>query len=195
MTQVHNVSRIALALVTGAAILVQLSYSLTVLHASVWNFFSFFTILTNIIVVIALLAPQVHLLRGAATLYIVIVGIFFALLLSGVEGAVDSTIPWVNFVLHDLTPIALVADWLIDPKPLRGTYLGIVAIWSIYPVVYLAYSLVRGAIIGWYPYPFLNPANGGYTQVAMISVAITISTIILGVALIAYGRYRTSLAR
>jgi hypothetical protein len=32
--------------------------------------------------------------------------------------------------------------------------------------------MIRGPIAGWYPYPFLDPANGGYGSVAAYIVAI-----------------------
>jgi hypothetical protein len=44
----------------------------------------------------------------------------------------------------------------------------------IFPVLYLVYVLVRGNSIGWYPYPFLNPALvGGYGGVAAYAAGIT----------------------
>ena len=47
--------------------------------------------------------------------------------------------------------------------------------WLIYPLIWLAYTLVRGAAVSWYPYPFLDPAHGGYGQVAVTSVAILVA--------------------
>jgi hypothetical protein len=41
-----------------------------------------------------------------------ITGVVFAVLLSGVN--VDAQIPWVNDVVHELFPIVVMADWLID---------------------------------------------------------------------------------
>jgi hypothetical protein len=42
-----------------------------------------------------------------------------------------------------------------------------------YPLAYLAYSLIRGPIVDWYPYPFLDPDEvGGYAGVAAYCVAI-----------------------
>ena len=37
--------------------------------------------------------------------------------------------------------------------------------WTLFPLIYLIYSLIRGAIVQWYPYPFLNAAKYGYEQV------------------------------
>ncbi len=39
--------------------------------------------------------------------------------------------------------------------------------------MYLVYTLARGPIVGWYPYPFLDPAHaGGYVGVALYCVGI-----------------------
>ena len=46
-------------------------------------------------------------------------------------------------------------------------------LWLAFPLAWTGVTLVRGALDGWYPYPFLDPANGGYGQVAVIAVAIT----------------------
>src|SRR5206468_2607658 len=46
--------------------------------------------------------------------------------------------------------------------------------WRAYPLVWTGYVLVRGAIVGKYPYPFLDPANGGYGMVAVYVVAILV---------------------
>ena len=50
--------------------------------------------------------------------------------------------------------------------------------------------MVRGAADGWYPYPFLDPANGGYATVAVMIVAITVGFLVLSGAMIALGRWR-----
>jgi hypothetical protein len=49
----------------------------------------------------------------------------------------------------------------------------------VYPVVYVAYSLIRGRLVGWYPYPFLNPATSGYTGILLTSIGILGLTLIL----------------
>ena len=48
-------------------------------------------------------------------------------------------------------------------------------LWLAFPLVWTGLTLVRGAIDGWYPYPFLDPVNGGYGTVAVTVVAITLA--------------------
>ena len=54
--------------------------------------------------------------------------------------------------------------------------------------------MVRGAIDGWYPYPFLDPANGGYGQVLITAVAVTIGFIAIAATIIWLGNRRREAA-
>jgi hypothetical protein len=137
------------------------------------NFFSYFTIQSNLIAVAVFLVgtarwrsdprPGWDMVRGAAVVYMTVTFVLFALLLSGTD--VDTTNAWVNTVVHQLMPIAVVADWLLDP-PRRQISFRDSLVWLVYPLAWTAYTLIRGPIAGWYPYPFLDPANGGYGTVA-----------------------------
>ncbi len=119
-----NVARLAFATVAIAA----MTYQFAMLNGPGYaqgNFFSFFTIQSNILAVGALFllvlvprerrTPLFDAARSAAVLYIAITGIVFALLLAGLQEELQTTIPWVDFVVHKLMPVVLVADWLVDP--------------------------------------------------------------------------------
>jgi uncharacterized membrane protein len=85
-------------------------------------------------------------------------------------------------------PIAAVLDWLYQP-PKSNLALKQIQYWLIFPLAYLAYTLVRGAIVGWYPYPFLNSANvGGYGGVLLYSLAISVLFFVVSVVLIMLGK-------
>lgn len=180
-----GVARLSLGLLGLVAITTQLLASIE-LGRNIPNFFSFFTIQSNILVALLLLligfcnlkgiTGNIAFLRGAATLYIAMTGVIYFLLLSGNEDALQTTIPWVNIVLHYLMPIAVVADWIFFPArhnvPFRRALL-----WFAYPFAYAVYSFVRGAVTGWYPYPFLNPVTTGWPNVVAISLIIAIAII------------------
>jgi hypothetical protein len=149
------------------------------------NFLSYFTIQSNLIGVAALFAaaatgarrpPWVDLLRGGAVVYLTVTLVVFALLLSGTD--VDTAIPWVNAVVHQVFPIVVIADWLIDPPstaiPFRRSL-----VWLVYPLGWVGYTLARGAITGWYPYPFLDPAGGGYPAVVASVIVILAFGVVL----------------
>lgn len=164
----------------------------TIVERGLWvpeNFFSYFTIESNIFAATILLISAffvfagkksgiLEFLRGAATFFMVVTGIVFAVLLAGIEGSVLTAAPWDNIVLHYLIPIAMAIDWIIDPPARQIAYKKAV-LWLLFPLTYLVYSLVRGSIVGWYPYPFLNPANGGYGQIAVTSVVILIGGLVM----------------
>ena len=150
------------------------------------NFFSYFTIETNILVVVTLLLSAVaiaagksnkfDLLRSATTVYILVVGIGFSLLLSGLDG-----VPWDNVVLHYIIPVAMLADFLTD-RPGRNLAFKKALLWLLFPVVYATYSLVRGGMTGWYPYPFLNPDISGAVSVVTTIVSLfALGTVLISV--------------
>jgi hypothetical protein len=145
------------------------------------NFFSYFTNLANLFGAGTLLmgawltfrrraSANGDLVRAIATVSMLVVGVVFSVLLRNVD--LGSLKPWINFVLHYLMPVVIVVDWIVQP-PLRMLRLRELVLCQIAPTVYLAYVLVRGAWVGWYPYPFLNPSLvGGYGRVAMYAVGI-----------------------
>ena len=139
------------------------------------NFFTFFTVLSNVLLLTVFLigtarwrtttsSPVFDLVRGAATLYIVVTGVVFALLLAGLQEQLQTTVPWVDAVLHKVMPAAGALDWLIDPPRTRLSVRA-AATWLAFPAVWLAYTLLRGPIANWHPYPFVDPRTHGYAHV------------------------------
>lgn len=152
------------------------------------NFFSFFTIQTNSLVFITLLISgiavaagknkKLDVLRSATTVYALIVGIGFSLLLSGLEGIRLTAVPWDNTVLHYIIPVAMLGDFLIN-RPTRHIPFKKGLMWLLFPIVYVAYSLIRGAITGWYPYPFLNPAVQSYASIFVTFLELLVLSLVL----------------
>lgn len=110
----------------------------------------------------------------------VVTGVVYAVLLAPASADVALTEPWVDGVLHLVAPVAVLLDWLVDP-PGRRLTVGEAATWLAFPSAYLVYSLVRGPIAEWYPYPFLDPDHGdrGYVDVAITSAGILATIIVL----------------
>jgi len=86
-------------------------------------------------------------------------------------------------------PIVVVGDWLLSP-PKKSVSYRMVALWIIFPVIYVIYTLIRGAIVTWYPYPFLNPLTSSYLQVAILSVVIAVFVVLVAFGLRTYANYR-----
>ncbi len=151
------------------------------------DYFSYFTVLSNLFAAGMLLhgalrpaharSRTVELFRGAAVVYILTTGIVYLLLLSGHAPAY----PWVNAILHYLMPVAVTLDWLLDPPSVRLDPARTLVMWMAFPLLYVLYTLARGAIVDWYPYFFVNPhRSGGYLLVAgdCLAVGIGIATLI-----------------
>ncbi len=145
------------------------------------NFFSFFTIESNLFAVVIFMMSAmaasskpgrfIALLRGANTLNMILVGVIFSLLLSGLKNVEFTAVPWDNIVLHYIMPVVVALDWFIDLPRVQVTFKRAL-VWLVFPVSYVVYSLIRGHIVNWYPYPFLNPSQHGYLGVAITSIVL-----------------------
>src|SRR5450755_181221 len=172
-TVLVRVARLAFAGLGIAAIVAAIRVT-----GSLVDFFSYFTIESNLLAIVVLLVggaldprgrPWVYV-RGAATLFMVITGIVYAVLLANAE--VGLTSPWINDTLHRVIPLVMLADWIAFSPWTRGSYRAALG-WLIVPLAYFGYSLARGAAVHWYPYPFLNPTHpGGYGRVVIYAVVL-----------------------
>jgi hypothetical protein len=156
--------RISVGLLILVAIITQtLTFRLTPI-----DFFSYFTVLSNLLVSIVFLIPflkkspkqNIDFVRGAATLYKVITGLGFIFLLGGRN---DVLLDWVNIVFHYIAPLVMLIDWIFTPSRIISFKESIA--WIIFPIMYFIYSMIRGSITSWYPYEFINPNTVGYMGV------------------------------
>jgi hypothetical protein len=172
--------------------------SLAALGASSLKFFSFFTILTNVLAAAALLMPLVAprswigeflsrpSVRTVIAGYIIMVGTIYFLLLRDLSQRQGFSL-LLEQTLHYVTPPLFVIDWaLFVPKRDVDWRVGLGALG--FPLVYVAWTLVHGAASGWYPYPFIDVSELGY-PVTLLNVAGLIAIFLaLEVALVAIGR-------
>ncbi|GAA2008883.1 Pr6Pr family membrane protein [Nakamurella flavida] len=163
------------------------------------DFFSYFTVESNALAVASLLVSGfalaqgrsshgLDLFRGAVTFCMTTTLLIFIVLLSGYPASTLTAVPWDNTVLHYLMPIAVIADWLFASRvgaiPLRRALL-----WLLLPLLYLVYSLIRGPIVDWYPYPFMDPSVRGYSGVAITSVVLAVVLALVAVAVAFVARW------
>lgn len=162
------------------------------------RFFSFFTILTNILVALhaSLVACRTTikgwwLLSTTATaiaVYILVVGFVYNVVLRQLWAPVGLQ-KLVDELLHVVVPLLYFVYWIKFVNPVRLPWRKAVT-WLLYPLVYLAIVLIRGSISNYYPYPFLDVFNHGYQTVMISCAAMLLLFLLLSVAFIALSRYR-----
>ena len=143
------------------------------------NFFSYFTVLSNLMVsavflYVFLTGKSIDKLRGAGLLYVLLTGTGFIFLLGGKN---NEFIDWVNIVLHYLSPTVVLLDWIFI-RSKKITFKQSLS-WLLFLIVFLIYSLIRGGITGWYPYGFLNASEVGYLGVAKYSAILALGSVML----------------
>jgi hypothetical protein len=146
------------------------------------DFFSYFTVESNTLSVISLVLSAFAMaagrtsrvldyFRGAVTLCMTTTILIFIVLLSGYPASELTAVPWDNAVLHYIMPIVIILDWAVASR-IKALAVSRALPWLGLPLLYLVYSLVRGPIADWYPYPFMDPSVHGYLGVAITSVII-----------------------
>lgn len=162
------------------------------------EYFTFFTITSCLLTGIALTIGGLRVLRNQPetkflTLFrltmaasMVIVGVIYNLLLTDSVDERDIGYDWPvipNLILHTYMPILVFLEWLIIrtavPLKLKSVFWVLV-----YPLTWLAFSIVRGLVTNWYPYYFINPNDeGGIPQMVQWILTIAAFFVVLAVTL------------
>lgn len=159
------------------------------------DWITYFTILSNIVVAVALTALVVRptlftrrdlvgtlwrTLRLDSVLMIVITGLVYNLLL--VEGGKTGWDAASNTLLHWVTPLLTLIVWIIAGP--RGLISGrIVALSLVLPVLWAGFALLRGRSVGASPYPFLDLSTNSLASVLGFIGAIVVLAILLALTL------------
>jgi len=199
----RNVVRLACAALGVVAMAYQFGRLATLPTFGAGNFFSFFTIQSNLLAVAALAltaivrreerGPALDAARTAATMYVTITGVVFAVFLKGLQESLDTHNAFVNGVVHYVIPAVLLIDWLLDP-PRHRVGPRVAAAWLCYPLAWFAYTVLRGRSVGWYPYPFVDVSRHGYGGVLLHALLFLVGFAALAAAFAAAGNGRASRA-
>jgi hypothetical protein len=189
---------IALALQCYLTLTLSVENGKTVLEGTI-NFFSYFTILSNLIVAVVLTcsrwSPQSRAgsffarprAQSAAAVYTTIVGVAYSLVLRNIWDP-QGLQRLVDVLLHDLLPVLYLVFWFLFVQKDRLRWVD--ALWYlIFPAVYCGCLLLRGARTGWYPYPFLDAGNAGYQNVARNGFVLLFAFLTVGLTLIAIAKF------
>jgi hypothetical protein len=161
-------------------------------------FFSYFTILTNILAAFCytfqLIKPAPGLQRffsesktiTAIAVYITVVGIVYNVILRYLWAPQGQQL-LADELLHSFNPAFFVLYWLLF-VPKRSLKWADAFPWLLYPFIYLLYIMLRGALSGLYPYPFIEVSKLGYPKVLMNSGILFIAFLLLSLLFIASGK-------
>ena len=151
------------------------------------NVFAFFTIQSNIIVgitslLLALRTDRTSIVFRVARLTgIVAITITFVVFHVAIAHLFEFE-SWslvADRILHAIVPILAVVGWLMyGPRglaPRRVMWLALV-----FPVAWCIFTLIRGELVGWYPYHFIDVGQLGYAKVAVN--CLWVAVLYLGVA-------------
>ena len=142
------------------------------------NTLSFFTVQSNVLVAITtgLLAVRLvrtstlfRVVRLTAVIAITITGVVFHIALAGLQelSGKEAAADW---ILHTASPVLCVVGWLVF-GPRGRVDRRVASLCVIFPLAWLAYALIRGALVDdqfgrpFYPYPFLDVTDLGYGTV------------------------------
>ncbi|MBN9234366.1 MULTISPECIES: Pr6Pr family membrane protein [Phyllobacteriaceae] len=155
-------------------------------------YFSFFTILTNIAVVlvhVSLLTPTGYAwapgfasprLRAGVAVAICVVTIVYAVVLAPLWQP-HGLFLLCNVLLHYVAPALFVLWWLTAGAEGTSRWEDI-PVWLIYPVLYVVYALTRAHFTGEAPYPFLDVRMTGIFGVVLGTLGVAALFVALGVA-------------
>lgn len=145
------------------------------------RFVAYFTIQSNVLVAIGVIrlardpgrdGRAFRVVRLAGVVGIAVTGlVHFVLLrplldLQGADWAADK-------LLHMVVPVLALVGWAaLGPRPrVARREIGLALVW---PVAWLAVTLVVGALSGWYPYPFLDHRGDGAGAVVVACLGVTV---------------------
>lgn len=191
-----------LAIITGIALLWHLAINIKQreadsVGAAVWKFFSYYTILTNILVcvwaMILVFKPShtVYQLATnanvatAITFYIVTVGLGNYLIFGFPKLAPINLL--IDTLVHAIVPLLTLMFWVFAQLKTDLSYLW-VPYWLIYPLSYALYTSIHAHWTRFYPYPFCDVQTLGAKVVARNTSMLTISVLLAGYLFVGLGK-------
>lgn len=156
---------------------------------TILRFFSFFTILTNILVALFFTVKLFNLSKKsfglfyksgiftALTAFILIVGLVYQVVLrstwepTGLQLVVDE-------LLHTIIPLCTFLYWFFYAER-NDSKIQSVIIWLCYPIIYIIFIFIRGYFSDFYPYPFLNISEIGFGNTLINATLVLILTVFI----------------
>jgi hypothetical protein len=170
------------------------------------SYFSYFTIQSSLINIVAFAVGGFvawrsvkdtrlfTVVRIAVFSYAIVTAIVYNALLRNIPSEGYEAPAWCNESTHVWVPIVIVLEWLFGSGRIS---LRIRAMWwaLLFPFGWVAFTVIRGMITGWWPYPFLEPdgpngIGGVVTYILGIAVFMAINAFIALVIAQVWARIR-----
>lgn len=178
---------------------VMIENSIASLTETTIRFFTFFTILSNILVAFVFTAILAQpkgkfsfflnpINQSAIAVYIFVVGIVYNLILrflwqpQGIQRIVDE-------MLHSIIPIYYILYWYFKINTKSILWKNSIN-WLIYPIVYLIVIMIRGKFSNYYPYPFVNVTTLGINKVLLNVLLLTLFFGVVAMTFIAIAKFK-----
>ena len=157
----------------------------------VLRFAGYFTITTNSLVALVLTASALGRgrflrapgVKSATAVYIAVVMLVYEGVLRRLWTPVGLQW-WLDVALHDVMPALYVLYWLTLADKARLPWRAPL-VWLGYPAGYCLWVMLRGAMSGFYPYPFLDAGRIGYGQAAVNGAGVLAVFVVVGVLVVA----------
>jgi hypothetical protein len=155
------------------------------------RFFGYFTILSNALIACITWTLALgrdrdstwwRLLRLDGLIGITVTFVVVQLLLKGLVELHGADL-LADTLLHVVVPVLAVIGWLVFGPRERVRRSDLLPA-LVFPVLWLVYTLIRGEIVDWYPYPFLDAGERGYGSVAVTCLGIAV--LFVGLAALAW---------
>jgi hypothetical protein len=94
-----------------------------------------------------------------------------------------------DHLLHQVVPLLALTGWLVFGPRGRAAWSDL-GLFLVVPVAWFGYTLLRGAWVHWYPYPFVNVTTRGYGTVLLNAVGVGAIMLLMFLMVLAYERGR-----
>jgi len=160
---------------------------------TLWELARYFTYLTSAALAVALGMAALRgrwpgtTLPAAISVWVAVTGIIYHVLLAQSHNPQGVQV-LSNLGLHTLVPVGWIAVWITFCPKHGMSYLDPL-VWTVWPLVYALYALLRGLVDGEFPYFFLDPSASGISPVIAYIVCLGLFFVLSGCFLVMLTRF------
>lgn len=151
------------------------------------NAISYFTIQSNILVVMASGYLLIYQRKYTKAENFILLGTLINISITGIVYATLLTEVWdpkglafiADALLHYVTPLLFLLYFLLF-LPKKVLSYKVSRYWFLYPVIYFIYTMIRGAITNFYPYPFVDGSELTAWELTVNIVAMSVFFLLMG---------------